>query len=307
MVLRMTIRLRVHSFVIILIVVGLVLGGTHPAKSDQKSISGKIVCSSYTGAAWQLCLVDPNDKDPCRVIATNGEAHHPSCCRDRLAYADHEGQIWIMYPGGPQKKLEDLPKNCNHPSWSPDGSKIAFVAYTYINQREESDIWIADLKENRAFKLLGQRGIQEFPAWSPDGKHIVYSTGYRVSSTKVISELWLVDADGGNPHLLLSDGFANTQPVWSPDGKRIAFASDKGGNMNVWVTDRTGGNIKQVTSDGAYDGAPSWSPEGSQIAFMSTRNGQMEIWIMNNDGSNPRQLTGLADPRNESKDPYWCH
>jgi len=152
---------------------------------------------------------------------------------------------------------------------------------------------------------MTQDNIQSFPAWSPDGKSIVYTTGYRVSSTKIIEALWLVNSDGTNPRPLISDEFYNIQPAWSPDGENIAFASSRSGNMDIWVVDKDGRNENQMTFEKSYDADPSWSPDGSRICFTSTRSGQMEIWVMDSDGENPRQLTGFSGSQAESMHPCW--
>ena len=152
---------------------------------------------------------------------------------------------------------------------------------------------------------MPQANIQSFPDWSPDGKSIVYISGYRVSSSMIIEELWLINSDGTNPRPLISDGFYAMQPSWSPDGEKIAFASSRSGNMDVWVVDKNGRNARQLTFDKSYDADPSWSPDGTEMCFTSTRSGQMEIWVMDSNGENSRQLTGLSASQAESMQPCW--
>lgn len=279
------------------------------AKPQQTKEFGKIVFSSYMNESWQIWSVHPDGNNLMKLTGIAQDIHYPAVSPDgnKLAFANNEGEIWVMEKSKKTEKILKTPENCTHPVWSPDGSKIAFVCYFFINRKEDSDIWIADLKQERVWKLMKQEGIQSYPAWSPDGATIVYTTGYRISSNKIIEELWLVNSDGTNPGRLVADRFSNIQPDWSPDGKKIAFASDRSGNMEIWVVDRNGKNMRQLTRDKSYDADPNWSPDGSKICFTSTRSGKMDIWIMDIDGENTRQLTGLSDLYGESKEPDWSY
>jgi TolB protein len=276
-----------------------------PVKENEKTES--IAYASSGSGNWQIWTMNPDDGMASQVTHGEQDVHYPAWDPNgrEIACADSSGRILIVPMSGQQQVLPDLPENCTHPTWSPEGSKIAFVCHTFQSGREDSDIWIADLKAGKTRKLLEQQDIQNYPHWSPDGSSIVYTSGYRASPTKVIEELWLVNADGSNPRRLLSNGFSNVKPQWSPDGSRIAFASDQSGNMEIWVIDIDGKHIVQMTFDRAYDGDPTWSPDGSQICFASTRSGKMELWIMECSGANPKQLTGLSDSRGESLEPSW--
>jgi TolB protein len=281
------------------------------SQETKRGTTERITFSSYISKNWQIWSIDPDGKNLTQLTNTEQDFHYPAWSPDRtnIAFVDSEGAVWIMEMGNkPQKlkdlqKLQNLPPDCNHPAWSPNGDKIAFVCYTFDNRKEDSDIWIADLKKGTVKKLMTQDNIQSFPAWSPDGKNIVYISGYRVSSSKIIEALWLVNSDGTNPRPLIYDEFYNIQPAWSPDGNKIAFASSRSGNMDIWVADKDGRNVRQLTFDKSYDADPSWSSDGSKMCFTSTRSGQMEIWVMDSNGENPKQLTGLTGSQAESMHP----
>jgi len=289
------------------ILIGVLLCMPVGVYSKHEGIGGRIVFSSFMSGSWQLWAINPDGGNLSQITDIAHEVHYPALSSDgkKIAYTNNEGEIWVMEIGEKPQKLPNLPKNCTHPAWSPDGSKIVFVCYFFINRKEDSDIWIADINQNKAWRLMEQEGIQSYPTWSPDGSTIAYTTGYRISSDKIIEELWLANSDGTNPRPLVSNNSSNIQPDWSSDGERIAFVSDKSGNMEIWVIDKDGRNLKQLTHDRSFDADPSWSPDGSKICFVSIKSGEMNIWIMDSDGKNSRQLTGLSESRAESKEPVW--
>lgn len=277
------------------------------SQESQKRNSERIIFSSFLDGSWQIWSVDPNGKHLTQLTKTHNDFNYPAISMDgkQIVFACNDKTIWFLKNGRACQRIENIPPSSNHPSWSPLGDKIVFVAYTFDNRKEDSDIWIYDINTGAIRKLMQQDNIQSFPEWSPDGKTIVYTSGYRVDSTNIHESLWAVDADGKHPRPLISDDFYSIQPSWSPDGKTIAYASNKSGNMDIWVVGKDGRNLRQVTFNHSYDADPSWSPDGSKICFTSTRSGQMEIWIMDKDGRNEKQLTGVSGSSGESMHPCW--
>ena len=134
-----------------------------------------------------------------------------------------------------------------------------------------------------------------FPAWSPDGTKIAFSS-YRDGN----SDIYVIDADGKNLIRLTQNPGYDSIPNWSPDGQRIAFTSRRDGNFEVYVMNADGENLIRLTQDPWNDGHPSWSPDGRKIAFTSHRNS--EIYVMDVGGNNLIRLT-----RNPASDahPTW--
>jgi hypothetical protein len=135
-------------------------------------------------------------------------------------------------------------------------------------------------------RLTTHTAIDDYPAWSPDGKKIVFT-----SDRSGNFDIWVMDADGSSQKQLTINQELDSHPAWSPDGKNIAFWSERLGNRDIWVMDDEGGNQKQLTVNPSYDYAPSWSPDGTKIAFVSNRSGNFDIWVMGVNGQNEAQLT----------------
>ena len=139
------------------------------------------------------------------------------------------------------------------------------------------------------------------PAWSPDGRQIVFSSKPAKSDSHN-TEIIVMNADGSNPVRLVDIEAGGSNPDWSPDGNRIAFMSKQTGKPNIFVMDRTGGDIAQLTDNrGEFTAMLSltWSPDGRSIAFSGFRDGIWDIFIMDADGENVRRLTanGLLNGR----------
>ena len=128
-----------------------------------------------------------------------------------------------------------------------------------------------------------------WPAWSPDGSQITFSSFQDASW-----DIYIMNADGTNVRQL-TDGFWGEQASWSPDGTQLAFSGYKDGNESIFVMNVDGTEVEQLTNADRGDDDPAWSPDGTQIVFSSDRDGDSEIFVMNADGTNVRQLTDNDD------------
>ena len=164
------------------------------------------------------------------------------------------------------------------PSWSPDGTQIAFQSSRDGNW----EIYVMDADGKNLRRLTNYDDSDVSPSWSPDGTQITFSS-HRDGNWNI----YVMDADGSNLRRLTR----GVSPSWSPDGTQIAFQSNRDGNWNIYVVYIDGSNPRQLTSYSSW--SPSWSPDGTQIAFYATYQEDAEIYVMDADGKNLRQLTRL--------------
>ncbi len=141
-------------------------------------------------------------------------------------------------------------------------------------------------ESGRICRLTRDQGQDDFPAWSPDGRRIAFS-----SNRSGNYEIYVLGVDGGNPIRLTRNAADDADPKWSPDGRRIAFVSDRSGNHDIYVMNADGTGVRQLTTNPTGDGSPAWSPDGRSIVFASTRE-RAQLFTMGADGSRP----GSASP-----------
>src|SRR5438034_761076 len=159
-------------------------------------------------------------------------------------------------------------------SFSPDGRYFAIAA----KHKDRDDLVILDVKRDREVRRIAipLNGLTT-PAWSPDGKQLVF-TGYDGG----LSDLFIVNADGSDLRRLTNDKYADLDPAWSPDGKTIAFTTDRGGetdfgtlkfgNMRIGLYHLADGRIELLKHmDQGKNINPVWAPDGRSLAFVSDR------------------------------------
>jgi TolB protein len=161
-------------------------------------------------------------------------------------------------------------------------SRIGFIS----DRTGGSELWVMDWDGANPKQLTKHGAIALAPAWSPDGRQLVFTSFLRGTPA-----LFVLTPQEGYLRLLYDKGGVNSSATFSPDGKRIAFASSNDGNTDIFVVPVDGGTPQRLTSARGIDTQPAWAPNGRQIAFTSTRSGSPQIYLMDADGSNVRRLT----------------
>jgi Tol biopolymer transport system component len=180
-------------------------------------------------------------------------------------------------------------------SWSQSG-RLAF------SRRDEDGwhLWSSKPNGSELRQLTFGRVRDARPAWSPDGRSLLFVRGREPERTDV----WRVAADGNGLRRLTSDGhsfLSYLDHVWSPDGRRFAFVSCAGrkcasGRNDVFVMSTKGGARRRLTwSDD--NNTPTWSPDGRLVAYFTAKDTDLEhtsnaeIEVVRPDGSGRRSVT----------------
>ena len=159
----------------------------------------------------------------------------------------------------------------------------------------------------RTLQLTNWTGLDIYPAPSPDGNYVAYSSDHNGGFEIYVKQL----TPGAVEIQLTSDGGQNYQPVWSPDGRFISYYNKTRGG--IWVVPSHGGTARQLTDFGSR---PAWSPDGSTIVFQSdglndvgaTAYGAMSpsrLWLVASQGGKPRQITQMNNPKGGHGSPSW--
>src|SRR4051812_47292952 len=160
--------------------------------------------------------------------------------------------------------------------------RIAFVGGANAPGRPEftgpSRIWVAR-PDGRGARPVTHGDVSDgAPAWSPDGRRLVFVRSSRSGSG---SSLWIVGAAGEGLRRL-TRGAVDLEPSWSRD-RRIAFVRINPATYQsgIWVTDARGSTPKRILVGHRGLSAPVWSPDGRRLAVEDGR----AIYTARADGS----------------------
>ena len=130
------------------------------------------------------------------------------------------------------------------------------------------------------------------PAWSPDGRTIVF-----VSGRDGNGEVYAMNADGSEPRNLTQHPANDVRPAWSPEGRRIAFVSRRDGNSEIYVMNADGSGKRNLTRSRAtttircgHRRAGRLRP-GAPRRAIRPRPFRYQLYVVNADGSGLRRLT----------------
>jgi serine/threonine protein kinase/Tol biopolymer transport system component len=138
-------------------------------------------------------------------------------------------------------------------------------------------------------------GMEEFPAWSPDGKSVAFTAD--VGGRR---EVWVRLLAGGTPLQVTHDAADHQYPRWSPDSSSLIYFSpsrEPDGEGKVWQIHALGGTARPLVSS---LGGADLSHDGKHLAYFHSNQGELELAVADPDGSNPHKLTVLSNEYNYS-------
>lgn len=220
----------------------------------------------------------------CQIIEPSSPVNYS------LVYGHKEQKNKSIYlsdeTGQSRIKIADVTNYDGYPSISPDGKQVAF--YGKYDKRRTWSIHVGNIDGTNMQRLTNKKHVWDSaPAWSSDGKTIIFAREYKDSKGQWHEEVWLMNADGSNQRQIKA--IKGRAAQFMPDG-RILFQS-KSGPSQISIANSDGSNVISLTNDETNNMSPKLSPNGEHIAYLSNRDGNQEVYVMDLDGNNQKRLT----------------
>ena len=224
----------------------------------------------------------------------------------RIAFdSDRHGgdiDLWTMRPGGGGQR--NLTKGSDAvdgaANWSPDGRKIAFMSDRETARNPDPrgktgpdfEIFVMNARGGNVRQVTDNELDDEDPAWSPNGRRIVFQRDLNPVRGKVNYDLFTMAADGTDERRLTdSRGVDDLQPNWSSRG-RIVFTSDRDGDdLELYTMRPDGSKVRRLTSNRHNEEFPNWTPNGRKVLFHSEHDGNFDVYRIRRNGGGVERLT----------------
>ena len=154
--------------------------------------------------------------------------------------------------GGALKRLTENWWIDTSPSWSPDGTQIAYVSTKTGNPH----IYVMNADGGNQHRITFQGNYNQTPDWSPRGNEIAFTA----RDERYQFDIFSVDAQTHEIKRLTQDQGNNEEPSYSADGRLIVFTSNRAGAKKVYVMAADGSHQRMVFSGPGDCETPAWSP-----------------------------------------------
>ncbi len=203
------------------------------------------------------------------------------------------------------------------------------LAFAKDSSAKKRDIWLVKPNGNELRRITNLEGSAMSPAWSPDGRYVVFShlndathglgvwdrlsnnvSRIRFPGNTVIGPSFMPDnkvavglSTSGNPDIFLLNykfereraleetGAINVSPTFDATGTKMAFTSNRLGGPQIFLKDLTNGVVSRVSINGTYNTEPSLSPDGTLVTYSRLTNSGHRIFVQDLVTGIERQVT----------------
>ncbi len=160
------------------------------------------------------------------------------------------------------------------PNWSPDESKVVFSA---MSMDGRPDLYVFDRRAGTLDRLTNDWYFDSEPAWSPEGRWIVFVSDRTHYGDDGATNLFLFDLKTREVLYLTNGPWKDQAPVWSQDGDRVMFTSDREGIYNIYTVDLQGRGRRESCFVGAAMD-PQWGPGENEVTFTGYNQGTFRLY-----------------------------
>lgn len=285
-----------------------VVGWAPASAGTFHGTNGKIVFTKdIPGGTSEILVANADGSNPTNVSNNAAWDSEPEISPDgtKIVFSSDRGDgdpgdtdddIWVMNIDGSNAHnltsdwTADTTTEDEEPTWSPDGTQIAFK--TYYRWGSSYEIAVMKSDGTGVYNLSDSTDADKEPSWGPNGE-IAY-----VHAGDLVAE----KADNSGSRHVIATAPAQ-DPSWTPDGLKIAYSD--GHDILVKSADGTGtaASITGAVTANTYH--PSWSPDGLKIAYTDGGNGgSSNITVADANGANPTNATPGTDTTDEFE-PSW--
>lgn len=193
----------------------------------------------------------------------------------RIAYVTKAGREYRLEVADADGEGTQVALRSNEPiispSWSPDGTKVAYVSF----EHKKPVVYVQDLTKSQRTIVANYKGSNSAPSWSPDGHRLALAL-----SRNGFTQIYITNVDGSGLRQLTNTSGIETEPQFSADGQYIYFTSDRSGGPQIYRMSVNGGEAQRITFSGSYNISPRVSPDGKLLAFVSRREGRFQLYVL---------------------------